>query len=247
MGFAGMELVNYRTKQEQISGHIRERIGSGELPEGSRLPAASKLAQDWSIPVATVHRALAALVKEGLVTRRPNVGTVVTARSSRLETVALLTSSDLAKPDSDYARCLNGLLAREFARRGVKTRPVARDDVMEDLRRLAANREIQGVAAVSVSGQQLEIIRGLPVPFVFAGDAKTPELRPPGEQRPPRPLPGGLAPPRGGQGRRLGACRAVAKAGRWRPGDVPERAGAPPFPSPGRRDGRPQEVAGRRH
>ena len=53
----------------------------GGLPPGSTLPGEVDLASRFGVAVGTVRRALSALVAEGLLTRRPRIGTVVTGRS----------------------------------------------------------------------------------------------------------------------------------------------------------------------
>jgi DNA-binding transcriptional regulator YhcF (GntR family) len=56
---------------------IRDRITSGELPPGSRVPSTRQIVQEWHVAMATASKALAALQQEGLVQVLPGVGTVV--------------------------------------------------------------------------------------------------------------------------------------------------------------------------
>ncbi len=53
----------------------------GHWPPGTRLAGETELAQRFGVAVGTMRRALAALVAEGLLARRPRLGTVVTGRS----------------------------------------------------------------------------------------------------------------------------------------------------------------------
>ncbi|TQM06256.1 GntR family transcriptional regulator [Pseudonocardia kunmingensis] len=62
---------------ERIAGALRERIASGELRPGDRVPSTRQLVRDWGVAMATASRALAVLRDEGLVVTRPGAGTVV--------------------------------------------------------------------------------------------------------------------------------------------------------------------------
>jgi GntR family transcriptional regulator len=61
----------------QLAGLIRERIRSGELTPGSRLPSITALAAEYDIATATVVKALRILKDEGLVTGSTGHGTFV--------------------------------------------------------------------------------------------------------------------------------------------------------------------------
>jgi GntR family transcriptional regulator len=56
---------------------LRDRILSGELAPGTRLPGEPSLAADHAISRVTVRRALDSLASEGLIHRRPGAGTFV--------------------------------------------------------------------------------------------------------------------------------------------------------------------------
>ena len=61
----------------RIVADIRERIESGELPPGSRVPSTRRLVADYGVAMATATKALSALRQAGLVRPLPGVGTVV--------------------------------------------------------------------------------------------------------------------------------------------------------------------------
>ncbi|WP_426958647.1 GntR family transcriptional regulator [Muricoccus radiodurans] len=56
---------------------LRDRIGCGAIPAGTRLPGEPDLAAEHGVARVTVRRALDQLAQEGLVERRPGVGTFV--------------------------------------------------------------------------------------------------------------------------------------------------------------------------
>lgn len=66
---------------ERLKRQLSEEILVGRWAPGAVLPGEVTLAQRFGVAVGTVRRALAALVAEGLLTRRPRAGTVVTGRS----------------------------------------------------------------------------------------------------------------------------------------------------------------------
>jgi GntR family transcriptional regulator len=64
-------------KARQIYLVLRDRITSGAIPFGTRLPPESALAETHGVARITVRRALARLAAENLVDRRPSAGTRV--------------------------------------------------------------------------------------------------------------------------------------------------------------------------
>lgn len=66
---------------ERLKRDFSERILLGEWPAGAQLPGEVELAAIHRCAVGTVRKALAALVAEGLLARRPRRGTMVTGRS----------------------------------------------------------------------------------------------------------------------------------------------------------------------
>jgi GntR family transcriptional regulator len=66
---------------EQLKRTLSERILLGEFAPGTAIPGEVELSAQFGVAVGTVRKALAALVAEGMLTRRPRVGTVVTGRS----------------------------------------------------------------------------------------------------------------------------------------------------------------------
>lgn len=62
----------------QISNAIRERILSGALAEGDRIPSARALCTEYGVSQVTALKAITTLQVEGLVEPRPGIGTIVT-------------------------------------------------------------------------------------------------------------------------------------------------------------------------
>jgi GntR family transcriptional regulator len=70
---------------------IKERIASGVLPAGGRLPSEPDLAAQHGLSRVTVRRALDGLARDGLITRQPGAGTFVSGRTSPPPLVADLS------------------------------------------------------------------------------------------------------------------------------------------------------------
>lgn len=64
-------------KARQVYLLLRERIGAGLLPAGTRLPGEATLASDHGVSRMTIRRALDQLAAERLIDRRPGSGTFV--------------------------------------------------------------------------------------------------------------------------------------------------------------------------
>ena len=64
----------------QVYLQLRERIVSGALPAGARLPSSRALVRDLGVSRNTIEGALGRLVEEGWIVRRVGSGTVVATR-----------------------------------------------------------------------------------------------------------------------------------------------------------------------
>ena len=73
-----MRAAAHSVKARRIYLLLRERIASGDLPAGRRLPSEPVLAAEQGVSRVTLRRALDRLAEEGLVSRRVGAGTFVT-------------------------------------------------------------------------------------------------------------------------------------------------------------------------
>lgn len=65
------------TKSHQLFLLLKDAIVNGRLPPGSKIWGELRLAEEHKVSRVTVRRSLEALAKEGLITRKPGVGTLV--------------------------------------------------------------------------------------------------------------------------------------------------------------------------
>lgn len=66
----------------QLARLLRERIESGELAPGMRLPSIVSLSQEYDLAPLTVRKALRQLKDEGLIVIEPGWGSFVAERES---------------------------------------------------------------------------------------------------------------------------------------------------------------------
>lgn len=75
---------------EQVKAAVRERLAAGEWPPGSPLPGERRLMGLFGVSRPTVRQAIADLVAEGLLQRRPGRGTFVAPQPPAPRVVQLL-------------------------------------------------------------------------------------------------------------------------------------------------------------
>lgn len=71
-------------KAERVSRELQRRIGSGQLPKGSKLPPIRELAQIFGVSPNTIQLGLNALEKDGLLTKRDRSGIFVSGKQDRI-------------------------------------------------------------------------------------------------------------------------------------------------------------------
>jgi DNA-binding GntR family transcriptional regulator len=65
----------------QLAAILREKVASGELAPGTRLPSVLGLAAEYQVAQVTVQKALALLKEEGLVVAYAGYGTFISEES----------------------------------------------------------------------------------------------------------------------------------------------------------------------
>lgn len=160
-----------RVIYRQISEQIRQLILSEQLEPGSRLPSSTELASRWNAHPATIHAALVPLVKEGLLTRRPKIGTFVSKRRPRLTNIGVYYDSNIWLDDAGaFKRFVHHALAQLleskkitltgwFDPRPLKKRRHSWDALTSAIER----REIQALIATDVPHDVIDWIQPLPV------------------------------------------------------------------------------------
>ncbi|MDR3709710.1 MAG: GntR family transcriptional regulator [Capsulimonadaceae bacterium] len=75
---------------KKIEADLRHKVETGVWPVGSTLPPRRHLAQSYGVPLATLERAIAPLLAEGMLRANPRQGTVI-ARGAAATAVARIT------------------------------------------------------------------------------------------------------------------------------------------------------------
>jgi DNA-binding LacI/PurR family transcriptional regulator len=102
----------------QVYDALRGRIEDGTYAVGDRLPSEGELSQEYAVSAITVKRALDLLRTDGLIVRRPRLGTFVTSATA---TAPLAVAAPRTRPligcvvtnfdDTFGSRVLEGMLA----------------------------------------------------------------------------------------------------------------------------------------
>ena len=174
------EMIQNNTRKSirsQVTNYYRRKIRSGELPPGSALPSAQQLAEEFGTAETNIHHAMTALVREGLIARRPRIGSVVLEQMKKLSGAAIyLEHHGLKCGDSFIHPFLNALnnafVKHEITLHVVYTFETARG--MSELRRLAEQQVIQGCIFYSIVQEDYANIRKLPIPCCGISDMRIP-------------------------------------------------------------------------
>ena len=143
---------------------LRSAITDGTFPVGSRLPSEAELSQEHSVSAITVKRALDMLRQEGLIVRRPRLGTfVVDDRPATPNTTAPGASGQLllglvvtSFDDTFGARVIEGLLDAAGDRAHIVVKRTSGDRQSEDRHlRALVSAGIRGIALLPSSSQYI--------------------------------------------------------------------------------------------
>lgn len=78
----------------QIRRSMAQAILAGKWPAGTRLPSELLLTEHYATARMTVNKAIQSLASEGLVQRRPRIGTIVTARARERPVMEIWDAAD---------------------------------------------------------------------------------------------------------------------------------------------------------
>lgn len=93
-GILGIKSREDAPLYQQLQQLLRGRIEAGAYALGATLPTEAELCREFGVSRHTMRESLRPLVQEGLLTRRPRTGTVVTARHAPPAFVQTIRSTD---------------------------------------------------------------------------------------------------------------------------------------------------------
>lgn len=106
----------------QVANYFRQAILSGELACGAKLPAVQALAHQFQTSVFTIQTAMSGLVKEGLLERRPRIGTIVKGPASRLTSVGIyFTRNVWDSSEESFYQAVSGAIQTNLTEQNVRT------------------------------------------------------------------------------------------------------------------------------
>ena len=116
-----MKLNGKESKHEFITDTLRQEILTGLFAPDTRLPTHSALAQRFQVGIGTITQVLQRLSREGFITAKPKVGTMVCDKLPHLNNIALVlprAKSSIAHWSKYYAALANvaELLQEELGR-----------------------------------------------------------------------------------------------------------------------------------
>lgn len=156
--------------RSQIAEHFRTEILTGRLAAGEKLPSSQALAVEFSTSPQNAHLALTQLLREGLLTRRPGIGTTVNPVPRQLGQVAVVTFLTRMLGASTFQRTLMSELDATLARHGIRSLALVEDKDAPDWSRLdslCARGEIQGIVVINWTPELIRRMRSMPVQTVF--------------------------------------------------------------------------------
>jgi len=161
----------------QVADQVREKILSGNLVPGVKLPSTTVLAEQSGTDAKTVHRALSELVREGLITRTRKIGTHVAVREATLTRIGVYHDSNIQKAQhSLYLQCLNAELQNRAHQSKLKMRvwmdfrpTLEQDTVLPEIEKATREREIQGLIITVGDPIHAKWLSKLRVPVAYLG------------------------------------------------------------------------------
>lgn len=119
----------------RIRAELEERIRSGALPPGAKLPTEAEIQREYSVSRTTAQRALHELAQAGLVERHRRRGTFVAA-GARQENLLRVANPTLRGPEIPGRHEVESAAVVPAAEAGVAMPGIADDTPVHRLRRL---------------------------------------------------------------------------------------------------------------
>src|SRR5262245_27832665 len=158
---------------QQLKQHLFSRIRRGEFSPGELLPSESQLCETYGVSAITTRRALLELVNEGVVRRRPGVGTIVApvVRQAHLAFVSIDYRGDAWRYISAaMGELLSGIGELAWQSNAtVSTFGMEEEEASERLRAIVESRAADGVllrTASDVNPDHLDVLENAGMPYV---------------------------------------------------------------------------------
>lgn len=154
--------------RRHVTESFRNAILTGKLKPGSFIPSTQKLALQYGTREANIHHALTVLVKEGMISRRPGVGTIVNEIKSEMRRVVVYLCKDFRHPNATYLRLLLDSIENELNQRGIECFVVYENNEksgLNSIKQMVATRGIQGIIMPGATRIHIDMFNLINVPF----------------------------------------------------------------------------------
>ncbi|MCF3963185.1 GntR family transcriptional regulator [Streptomyces fuscigenes] len=159
-----------RSLHERIAADLRDRIMTGDLAPGVKLPSTARLKEQFAASNATIQKALQLLKDERLVVGR--AGSAVTVREHRQQTVRPAASTAPRSDGEPYPWLPEGHAGRAWRSRLLTVGEVVPPaDVAAALRLAAGDTAIHRSQVLTVDGEPVELVHTYYPPEVARGTA----------------------------------------------------------------------------
>jgi DNA-binding LacI/PurR family transcriptional regulator len=160
------------SKYRTIALSLREQVTSGRLR--GMLPGAGILAAQYGVTLMTANRAVNELAMEGLVDRRPNVGTFVSQTASvRTHTIAVVVADITLPLTARIMNALSGSLQQQQIKKLVYTHGEKSEVQFEILNAICADRLADGIIWIPAAQddylREMKLLKNAGVPCVALG------------------------------------------------------------------------------
>jgi DNA-binding LacI/PurR family transcriptional regulator len=178
----GLAVLSFEVRQgealhRQITRHIRALIFKGTLLSGTKLPRMHDLASHWNTNYFTVHTALTELVREGLLERKPRLGTFVRRQNRELRNVGIYFGDQiLVTHERAFFRALHSQLLALLQKENISSRVFidyrphpTQNEPLPELAEAIASGAIQGLIVPLDSNGMGKWIHKMSIPTSLFG------------------------------------------------------------------------------
>jgi DNA-binding LacI/PurR family transcriptional regulator len=159
---------------------VRGYIETGEIGPVARIPASAELASLWSMPVATVHKALHRLTQDGFLVRRRRLGTYVRAPTASVKTVGIYMPGGAHLGRQSFVGAACQALKEVCGQAGLQSELLvdpradeAQCEPWRDLVRMAELGQVDAVVTPLADYLSVSWLDRLPVPAAYITSART--------------------------------------------------------------------------
>jgi len=160
---------------KRVEDYIRSMIQNNTWPIGTKLPSGKTLADTLGTSIFTIQTAMQHLCREGLIERKPRIGTHVRGGTVQLTCAGIYFGRDFWRDPEDASNCVLSMeLQKQWEERGIQTRiwiddrPATKQTTpFPPLLAALKRREVQALLATSIKPHSLSWLKDFKVPLTI--------------------------------------------------------------------------------